>query len=665
METGSYQIISVALELLGEPNRKLSNECKWRYGSNGSLEVDLQKNCFYDFEEEKGGGVLELICREKGGNKSEAARWYRDQTDGGRGLSTQLDHTAPMGIQSRVADEHIYTDEEYSPLVKVIRYAPKAFKQQHWGGHTWKWGNPLKKPLLYRLPKVLEAINANQVVYIVEGEKDVETMEELDLVASCNLGGAGKWKAEVSSYFRNAEVVVIPDNDIAGKKHAHAIAASLLDNHCKVKLLNMPGLAEKEDVSDWFAKGGSRESLIELTSKCKTHSKKAYLECGVYSEVVFTKASDITPEKIRWLWPDHLAKGKLHILAGPAGLGKTTMALSFAASVSGGTEFPDGKASPKKGRVIIWSGEDTAGDTIVPRLIAAGACLENIYIIGGYQEGEELQAFDPAAHIHELEKKVDSIGGADMLIIDPIVSAVRGDSHKANDVRRSLQPIVHFAEKYNCAVLGITHFAKGTKGIDPQERVIGSQAFAALARTVFVCAKSDDSTQRIFTKAKSNISPDGGGFYYDLEQYHLIDHQIIASRVVWGESVEGSGAEVLSLVESAECNSAKTATEEALAMLLSILANGEMESSSVKKILQEEGFSQKVIRSAREKCGVEMRRTGSGKNMKTFWRLNNHSCPQPPFVPKITTREIGAPMEIEGTNGAQLSSGEESEEFEI
>jgi len=109
--------------------------------------------------------------------------------------------------------------------------------------------------------------------------------------------------------------------------------------------------------------------------------------------------------------------------------------------------------------------------------------------------------------------------------------------HKANDVRRSLQTIVDFASEMNCAVLGITHFAKGTAGKNSAERVIGSQAFAAFARMVLVAAKEEDSQNRVFTRAKSNNSVDTGGFAYTIEAI-MLHGGIITTRVVWGEPLE-------------------------------------------------------------------------------------------------------------------------------
>ncbi|PPU91324.1 AAA family ATPase [Xanthomonas albilineans] len=125
-----------------------------------------------------------------------------------------------------------------------------------------------------------------------------------------------------------------------------------------------------------------------------------------------------------------------------------------------------------------------------------------------------------------------------LLVIDRIVSAVAGDSHKNAEVRCGLQPLVDLARNQGCALLGITHFTKGMACREPVERITGSLAFGALARLVMVTAitqaRDGEVAKRFLALAKSNIGPDGGGYVYDLQQMELHDFQgIIASSVRW------------------------------------------------------------------------------------------------------------------------------------
>jgi putative DNA primase/helicase len=230
--------------------------------------------------------------------------------------------------------------------------------------------------------------------------------------------------------------------------------------------------------------------------------------------VALLHAAGVVPEEIAWLWPGWLAKGKMHILGGAPGTGKTTIALKLAAIVSTGSRWPDGHRAPA-GNVVIWSGEDDTADTLNPRLIASGADTTRIWFVGDTNDHGERRAFDPSRDTAALRHAITEAGGAALLVIDPIVSAIAGDSHKNAEVRRGLQPLADLASDLGCALLGITHFSKGTSGREPTERITGSLAFGALARVVMVAAKSaDDEGKRLFCRAKSNIGPDDGGFEY-------------------------------------------------------------------------------------------------------------------------------------------------------
>ena len=262
--------------------------------------------------------------------------------------------------------------------------------------------------------------------------------------------------------------------------------------------------------------------------------------------VMIERGSDLRIVAVNWLWRNWLARGKLHLLAGAPGQGKTTIALAFAATVTSGGRWPDG-ASCKAGNVLIYSGEDDPSDTLAPRLLASGADMSRCYFVKGTRiEGEE-QAFDPARDMDKLRKCIASMpGGIDLLIVDPIVGAVTGDSHKNTETRRGLQPLVDLAAECRCALIGITHFQKGGQGTDPSMRVIGSIAFTALARVVMVAAKvqsEDDKPLRVLARAKSNIGPDDGGFEYHLEQTE-IQTDVFASHVAWGNAVDGTAREL-------------------------------------------------------------------------------------------------------------------------
>jgi len=258
-------------------------------------------------------------------------------------------------------------------------------------------------------------------------------------------------------------------------------------------------------------------------------------------------ADKLKPEAIRWLWPGWLARGKLHVLAGAPGTGKTTLAMAMAAAVSAGSVLPSGW-KPRRGSVLIWSGEDDPADTLVPRLIAAGADRSRIkFVRDTIDEDDYRRPFDPSRDVDMLAVAAAGISDITLIVIDPLVSAIGGDSHKNAEVRRGLAPLVDLAARLDAALLGITHYSKGTGGREPLERVSGSLAFGALARVVMGTVRQkegEDSTQNmVLARAKSNIGPDGGGYAYAFEQTELQGYPgLIASRIVWGAELQGTPA---------------------------------------------------------------------------------------------------------------------------
>ena len=192
--------------------------------------------------------------------------------------------------------------------------------------------------------------------------------------------------------------------------------------------------------------------------------------------------------------------------------------------------------------------------------------------------------------------------------------------HKANDVRRSLQAIVDFAGETNCAVIGITHFAKGTAGKNSAERVIGSQAFAALARMVLVAAKEEDSDRRVFTRAKSNNSIDTGGFNYSIEAVEL-HSRIVATRVIWGEPLEGSSRSILAKVEG-DGKEDGDKLRAAKQFLIEMLTNGPAPAKELLKYAREGyGIAEDTLRRAYKEIGTKPSRVGFGSNGSWMWAL--------------------------------------------
>lgn len=401
-------------------------------------------------------------------------------------------------------------------------------------------------------------------------------------------------------------------------------------------------LAEIESLASALKKQNMLEKEItktreEISNESLWHAK-------------LTPASKIKPVAIHWLWPQWIALGKLTILAGAGGAGKTTMALSLAATLTNGGLWPDDTPNTRKGNVIIWSSEDDHADTLLPRLMAAGADLERVHLIEGRtnQRGE-LEPFDPATDLDTLRRAAVLIGGVSLLILDPVVNLIKGDMHKANDVRRGLQGVVDFAEQMECAVLGISHFSKGGAGTPAADRVIGSQAFSALARTVLVAGKQDDSETRVLARAKSNIANDQGGCSYSIELCTVETEDgllIDTTKAAWGDFIEGSASEILSTIES---RSDSHGDENPTEALKAVLQTGKMSSQEANKTMAASGYTTKQTRTAREKLKVVVTREGFGKDLKSFWELPRTSLIDSVSAILATNAQVCPPYTM-GTN---------------
>jgi putative DNA primase/helicase len=367
---------------------------------------------------------------------------------------------------------------------------------------------------------------------------------------------------------------------------------------------------------------------------------------------------DIAPEPVRWIWPGWLARGKLHVLAGTAGTGKTTLALAMAATVTGAGRWPDGSRADRGG-VVIWSGEDDPGDTLVPRLIASGADMTRIRFVGAVLDQGGRRSFDPATDVALLAERLQELGDVALLIVDPIVSAVAADSHKNGEVRRSLQPLVDVAGIHGCALLGITHYSKGSSGRDPLERVTGSLAFGALPRVVMGTAKpTEPGAMRRLVRAKSNIGPDGGGFEYDLQQAELSTRpDMFASYVLWGDPIDGTARELLAEVETESEDEEHGTVVEAADFLRTLLAYGPMPAKELKGDADGAGHSWRTIQRAKKKLGVVAAKDGLRGGW--FWRLPD-SLPKDAKYPEGSQTNYVAPF---GNVGALQRPDEPGEVF--
>jgi hypothetical protein len=243
------------------------------------------------------------------------------------------------------------------------------------------------------------------------------------------------------------------------------------------------------------------------------------------SDCIATCLADVEPTEVRWLWPGRFARGKLSLIAGQPGLGKSFLTLDMAARVSRGDAWPLETDAPDRApeNVVLLSAEDDIADTIRPRLDAAGAAVERVYAVTTVPAGATLDGkprfapFRVTEHLPMLDRVIEQIGGCALVIIDPI-SAYLGktDSHNNSEVRDALVPLAAFAAKHQAALAVVTHLNKSQQA-SALNAIIGSVAFVAAARAAYVVSRDpDDPRRRLFLPVKNNLGLDETGFAYRL-----------------------------------------------------------------------------------------------------------------------------------------------------
>jgi RecA-family ATPase len=364
---------------------------------------------------------------------------------------------------------------------------------------------------------------------------------------------------------------------------------------------------------------------------------------------------------IAWLWDGWLACGALEVFAGPAGLGKTTIALSLAATITSGGLWPDGSRYRTPGNVLLWSGEDSAENSLIPRFVGMGGDRSRVFdcpcVMDINAEGlPEKREFDPSRDMPQLIEAAEKVGNVRLLIVDPVSMTVVGDSNKNSEVRRGLAPLKTFAERHGACVLGISHFSKGTEGRDPLSRVTGSLAFGAAPRLVLSAVTEarkpdeaeDTEPRHLFVRTKSNLGPTGDGFRYTLEQIS-ISNDIAASRIVWGEHLKGNARELLADAEQIEEPEEYTAKGDAERFLAELLAAGPIESKTIAAEARQAGHSQRTIERAKAALRVQAIRDGSARPARWVWQLPEQ-VRQPDFQGR-QPQNLGGLGGLGGLNG--------------
>lgn len=231
--------------------------------------------------------------------------------------------------------------------------------------------------------------------------------------------------------------------------------------------------------------------------------------------------ADIKPTKVKWLWPERIPLGRMTLLVGAPGKGKSLVTIDAATRVSCGKPWPDGQPCPM-GSAIMISAEDNPNDTIRPRLDAAGANVDKVGLLDMIkikdEKGRIREIPFSLADIGQLEKELKRLPDCKLVVIDPIGSFMGGntDAHRDNEVRALLNPALDLAQKLGFAFIVVAHRRKGTAMV-ADDLALGSRAFTGMARAVWhVTPESNESDRRFMLPGKNNLARVGHGLAFKI-----------------------------------------------------------------------------------------------------------------------------------------------------
>jgi putative DNA primase/helicase len=263
------------------------------------------------------------------------------------GPADLVGHEAPQ--KTKIKEAYDYRSAEGNSVFQVVRFDPKDFRQRRpngRGGFTWSL-NGVER-VLYRLPELLNA-DPSETVFVPEGEKDADRLAGLGLVTTTNPGGARKWRDEYTAALKGRRVAILQDNDEEGRKHVEKIARALYGRAASVKVVVLPGLPEKGDVSDWLDAGNAVEELLRVVDETpQWEPPSPTADTPNQFDDVGTLLSDVVEESVEWLWEGRIPLGKLTVIDGDPGTGKSALTTDLAARVSTGREMPNPKETSER-----------------------------------------------------------------------------------------------------------------------------------------------------------------------------------------------------------------------------------------------------------------------------------------------------------------------------
>jgi DNA repair protein RadA/Sms len=320
-----------------------------------------------------------------------------------------------------------------------------------------------------------------------------------------------------------------------------------------------------------------------------------------------TPLSEVEPEEVNWLWEPYLPFGKVSIVEGDPGLGKTFFSLAVAASISNGWSLIGNDGGMNQivnlGKVLYLTAEDGLGDTLRPRLEKMGADVKNVIALEGKISPEKDEVIPVSLlDVEVLRNALIEVKPA-LIIIDPIQAYLGQGTNmsRAEEVRPLLSALGRLAEEFRCAVILIRHLTKSGKD-KASYRGMGSIDFTAAARSVLLVGKDpDDETKRVIVQTKSSLAETGKSIAFTINdgKFEWLGHtEITAAEVLAPEKIESDGEED------------KTPMKEARKYLIDSLRDGAKPAKELLGGVRFSGFSERTLKKAKNDLKIKSYKTG-------------------------------------------------------
>jgi hypothetical protein len=387
-------------------------------------------------------------------------------------------------MKTNITETYDYLDERGELLYQVCRKEPKGFVQRQpleQGG--WKYSLEGVRRLPYRLPELLAA-DTSATVFICEGEKDVDALREFGLVATTNAGGAGKWKEEYNEHLHGRNVVILPDNDKSGQEHAEGVARSLRGIAASLKVVNLPGLPEKGDVSDWLKAGGTVEELKMMVGEASVNETATRKPNAPTIQSAAELLAREFPEP-KFAVYGLLSEG-VTIFAGKPKLGKSWLALSVAIAVASGGRVL-GQIPVVEGDALYLALEDGERrlQKRLKQLLGGGRIPARLAVSAEWRKLDE-------GGLEDLETWIKEHPEARLIIIDTLQRVrpkANGRKQLYDSDYEALAPLGDLARRHGISIV-VVHHTRKQESNDAFDLISGSNGLTGSTDGALVLKRS-------------------------------------------------------------------------------------------------------------------------------------------------------------------------------